>query len=429
METLYQIVFSGKLVPGKSLQDIVPSLSSRFRLREETARGLILGGEGRVLKHNLTASAAAHYREALEEVGLVVLVKPQDPTDSLDVASILHSDLITTASPRAPLPSDQRAAHPHPAATWDGSATRCPKCGANEVSPLTGVCQACGVVVERYLANHGLTPATSQPDWGNQYAPPRADLTPPRLDPGVDTLHDPRAVAAGRGWGWIVEAWLLFKAQPWTWIGLLLLFYLILTVLSLVPMVGGLAVTLLGPLFSAGLMLGAHTQYQGGRCEISHLFAGFTRHSVPLVLVGLVYLGLMFGIGMIVVMLTVSMAVTTDITIEGAMMDPSQMDSLAMGPAFALPVLVGLLLGLPLGMALFFAPSLVALNDVPVLRAFKLSFLGCLRNILPFLVYSLIALVLFVVGVIPLLLGLLVVVPLLTISIYIAYRDIYYHSI
>ena len=45
---------------------------------------------------------------------------------------------------------------------------------------------------------------------------------------------------------------------------------------------------------------------------------------------------------------------------------------------------------------------------------------------LPFLIYGLIAAVLFVVGSIPLLLGLLVVIPMLTASVFVAYKDIYY---
>jgi uncharacterized membrane protein len=77
-------------------------------------------------------------------------------------------------------------------------------------------------------------------------------------------------------------------------------------------------------------------------------------------------------------------------------------------------------------MAMFFAPSLVALDRVPVLKALGLSFSGCLKNILPFLIYGLIALVLVMLGSLPLMLGLLVVLPVLTIAIYTSYRDIYY---
>jgi uncharacterized membrane protein len=56
----------------------------------------------------------------------------------------------------------------------------------------------------------------------------------------------------------------------------------------------------------------------------------------------------------------------------------------------------------------------------------KMSFSGCLKNILPFLLYGIIAMVLFILATIPIGLGLLVVVPMLTASIYTGYRDIYF---
>ncbi len=56
----------------------------------------------------------------------------------------------------------------------------------------------------------------------------------------------------------------------------------------------------------------------------------------------------------------------------------------------------------------------------------KMSFSGCLKNILPFLLYGVVALVMFFIGAIPVGLGLLVVMPVITASMYTAYRDIYY---
>jgi uncharacterized membrane protein len=57
--------------------------------------------------------------------------------------------------------------------------------------------------------------------------------------------------------------------------------------------------------------------------------------------------------------------------------------------------------------------------------ALKESFVGCLRNILPFLVYSIVVLVLGIVASIPLGLGWLVLGPVLIASVYTAYRDIF----
>ncbi|MEN6587182.1 MAG: BPSS1780 family membrane protein, partial [Sulfuricella sp.] len=81
---------------------------------------------------------------------------------------------------------------------------------------------------------------------------------------------------------------------------------------------------------------------------------------------------------------------------------------------------------LPLLMAYWFAPALVLFDGLPAKQAMKLSFAACLRNVLPFTLYGVVGLVLFVLGSIPLGLGLLAVIPVLfATSIYTAYRDIF----
>ncbi|AFL75303.1 BPSS1780 family membrane protein [Thiocystis violascens] len=236
----------------------------------------------------------------------------------------------------------------------------------------------------------------------------------------------PSAVPIGRGWGWIADAWSLFRQRPWAWIGAVLLFYLILMVLSLVPVLGGLATVILGPMLSAGLMIGAHAQTQGEDFRVGYLFAGVSNKPGPLALVGGVYLLLWIGVLLVLAALFVGIMASTGVVMDAAAPDPNDLDSLmAMSPMVALPFLILMLLGIPLAMAVFFAPSLVALNDVPVLRAFRLSFLGCLKNILPFLVFTLIAIAMVLLGSIPVMLGLILVLPILTIAIYAAYRDIF----
>jgi uncharacterized membrane protein len=76
-------------------------------------------------------------------------------------------------------------------------------------------------------------------------------------------------------------------------------------------------------------------------------------------------------------------------------------------------------------MATWFAPALIVLHDVAPTAAFKASFYACLRNWIPFLVYSVVLLVLFLVAAIPAGLGFLVLIPVLVASVYTAYRDIF----
>jgi uncharacterized membrane protein len=85
-------------------------------------------------------------------------------------------------------------------------------------------------------------------------------------------------------------------------------------------------------------------------------------------------------------------------------------------------------LSIPLAMAMWFAGPLIVLADSDVLPALKTSFYACLKNILPFLVWSIAVMVLAVLASIPLLLGWLLFGPVMMASIYISYRDIFYDT-
>ena len=97
----------------------------------------------------------------------------------------------------------------------------------------------------------------------------------------------------------------------------------------------------------------------------------------------------------------------------------------SLGLAILVGLLVFLLLYLPLVMAVWFAPALVVLRGVAPLEAMRLSFNGCLRNIVPFLLYGLLGIGLAIVATIPLLLGWLVLGPVTIASLYASYCDVY----
>jgi uncharacterized membrane protein len=99
--------------------------------------------------------------------------------------------------------------------------------------------------------------------------------------------------------------------------------------------------------------------------------------------------------------------------------------AMASGMAILVGVLVMLALMVPLLMAYWFAPALIILNDMDAIAAMRASFSGCLRNIIPFLVYGIVMLLLAIVAVIPLGLGMLVWFPLALTSSYAAYRAIF----
>jgi len=227
-----------------------------------------------------------------------------------------------------------------------------------------------------------------------------------------------RAVGAGQGWTWIADGFGLFKKAPGMWIALVIVLFVILVVLAFIPLLGAVATFLLMPLFVGGLMLGCRALQGGGELELGHLFAGFKTHTANLVVLGALAIG-----GWIIVMLPVIAIVGTG-TMFG-MMRGDATGAAAMGGSFVLAGLVAMALSIPIYMALWFAPALVVLRGLAPVAAVKESFLGCLKNIVPFLIYGLVMLVLGIVAAIPLGLGWLVLGPVAIASVYTAYRDIY----
>ena len=227
-----------------------------------------------------------------------------------------------------------------------------------------------------------------------------------------------RAVGAGQGWTWIAEGFGLFKKAPGIWIALVVILFVILVVLAFIPLLGVVATFLIMPVFVGGLLLGCRALQGGGELEVAHLFAGFKAHTGNLIVIGALAIA-----GWIVVMLPVIVIVGAGAFLAALRGDAAGVA--ALGGSFMLAWLVALALSIPIYMALWFAPALVVLRGMAPIEAIKESFLGCLKNVLPFLVYSIVLMVLGIVAAIPLGLGWLVLGPTLIASVYVSYRDIY----
>jgi uncharacterized membrane protein len=227
-----------------------------------------------------------------------------------------------------------------------------------------------------------------------------------------------RSVDAGRGWDWIAAGWELFKKQAGMWIALVLVALVIFFVLALIPIVGSLAGFILSPVFAAGVLVASREVDEGRALEVGHLFAGFKQKLGPLAAVGAIYLGAAVVIALVVGLGTGG-SILTMMSSGGAQATP------AAAMTVILAFLIMLALMLPVVMAVWFAPALVLFHDRGAVDAMKESFSGCLRNIVPFLVYGVVMMVFSVIASIPLALGWLVLGPVLCTSYYTSYKDIY----
>ena len=244
-----------------------------------------------------------------------------------------------------------------------------------------------------------------------------------------------------RGLAWLREAWAMFGRQRMPWLVLITLYYLIMIVATSLPIVGQVLWPFAKPVFAVGLLAAAWTQERGGRPVPSDLFRGFRSNLAALLPFGLV------------VMAGVIAAVTLASAIDGGLLmqlltDPeAKADEILREPRLQMGLLAGVLVGLPVTLALWFAPALVVFQDTGPRAALGASLRASLANWKPIAVYGLAVFVLG--GVLPILAGqlLLTLFPneagvaavrvlviawwlmfaaMLHISDYVSYRDIFH---
>lgn len=219
---------------------------------------------------------------------------------------------------------------------------------------------------------------------GGGAVPRTLAMNSPEATVGNAPATQPARLPAGRGARWLGDGWAFFAARPLPWLGALLLMVVITICLHFIPLLGSLAAALIGPVFVGGLAIGCRTQENGGTFSVGHLFAGFSGRGSALAMVGGIYLLLILAL---VAILSAVMALS-GFSLFAAGSAPTR-DAVLYA---ALGGLMTLALSVPLAMAYWYAPFLVALTDTRPLAAFGLSFRGCLRNVVPLFVWSLVVL-------------------------------------
>jgi hypothetical protein len=245
----------------------------------------------------------------------------------------------------------------------------------------------------------------------NPYLPPTARVEDAEIVHG-NYIEGGRSVPSSHGWTWIADGWDLFRRQPGTWILIAFVFGVIFIGVSILPFVS-IAAPVLMPIFIGGLMFACERLERGEDIGIGDLFSGFQAAGGELAIVGLIGLGLSI-VAAIPAMVLMFAAVGFGSGFSGSM--------------FALAILTAMALSLPIYMALWFASPLVAIQKLRPTRGIAESFRGCLKNIIPFLIYGVVLLVFAVLATIPAFLGWLVLGPVVIASVYAAYRDIFFES-
>ena len=257
--------------------------------------------------------------------------------------------------------------------------------------------------------------------------PDNFETPPPEANPDhiPGKFREPVSVPASHAVAWVLMGWEYFKKAPTAWIAVTIIWVGGSLLLSMIPL-ASILVNLLFPVLVAGMMLGCAAIERGETFMISHLFDGFRLpQSGRLITLGAVNIGITLGAFMLI-------AILFSIFIGGGsnISDPQELQAAIMADESFGLILLLLLMAvlLPVMMAFWFAPLLIAIDNRQVVEALKFSFSACLRNALPLLVYGLLFLPLFILSFILMGLGFLVVIPMIYASLYASYKDIFHES-
>jgi hypothetical protein len=245
-----------------------------------------------------------------------------------------------------------------------------------------------------------------------------------------------RIVQTPQGARWLADGWRLFRAAPLGWLALVFAYWLIMTLLSVVPLLGVAAASVMVPAFSVGFMAAARAAARRGPLELALLFDGFRHHLKSQIILGVVYfacLGLVLA----------ATSLADGGALAGWMLAGRRPeDEVLQSDEFLAALACAAALYAPVLMMFWFAPPLAAWHGVAPAKALFFSFFACLMNwraflaygaltalialALPLAVLSALMLVSFKAPVMSLVFPLLIVLlPTLFASFYASYRDIF----
>jgi len=253
----------------------------------------------------------------------------------------------------------------------------------------------------------------------------------PQSPPGATSAATPPsegwAVGAGRGASWWGEGWRLFKATPWVWLAILIVFVLLMFGMAMIPVLGQIATTLFGPVFAGGVLVGTRNLDRGGELSVGDLFRCFGYKLGPLIMLALLYVLCWIVLWVVAAALIVGVvgAGTLGALMAGDGPEAGMAMLSSLGTGSLVVLLVMLLLVAPLLMAYWFAPALIVFRGDAPWAAMKTSFRASMRNVPPFLVYGIVGILLAIVATIPLGLGWFIVAPMAGASVYASYVDIF----
>lgn len=200
-------------------------------------------------------------------------------------------------------------------------------------------------------------------------------------------------VPASNGWLWLRRGFGFFGRAPLAWTLIAVSYWMLVSIVGLLPYLGLVAVMIATPAFAVSFMAMCRELERGRPLELRLLFAGFRRNLGALAMLGGAYLLAILGI------LVASQLFDGGLLMRWMLAGKALPRDEASGDALAIAAIAAFVLFVPVIMAFWFAPVLVAWHGMPAPKALFFSFFAALRNWRAFLVYGSAAVL--VAGVVP----------------------------
>jgi len=190
-------------------------------------------------------------------------------------------------------------------------------------------------------------------------------------------------VSARAGWQWALMGVKTFWRQPLALGGLLFMLMATISMVSMVPVIGGALALVLLPTLTLGMMVAADTADKGTFPLPPTLFVGLrdAKARMPLLQLGGWYAVSFF------LVLALSMAVDGGNFAKVYLGQAEMTSEIITGQGFQSAMWVSTLLYIPLAMMFWHAPALVYLHGVSPVKSLFFSLVACWKNLKAFGMY------------------------------------------
>jgi hypothetical protein len=192
----------------------------------------------------------------------------------------------------------------------------------------------------------------------------------------------PRIVPYVNGLRWLLEGWRLFRAAPIGWLALVFAYWLLMSLVSVIPIAGVVAAAVLVPPFSIGFMAAGRAAAAGAPRSLALLFEGFRHGARAQLMLGAIYFACLAAV--LGGTLLVDGGAAARWVLAGERPDEDALQSAALYAALG----AAALLYAPVMMMFWFAPVLAAWHGAPAAKALFFSFFAFLANWRAFLAYG-----------------------------------------